>query len=717
MAETTEAPSMKREQGNISVHTEKLFPIIKKWLYSERNIFLRELISNGYDAIYKLERLHDIGEYKQAPPPGKVELKLDAKARTLSISDNGLGMTAEEVKKYINQIAFSGAEDFLAKYETAAAADNADDKAKSQANKAHEIIGHFGLGFFSAFMVAKRVELYTRSYTTTQAGDAVHWSCNDGSTEFTLEAAERAEVGTDIILHIADDCKEYLNEAKIKELAVQFSDFLPIVIAVNGKQVNQQNPLWQRPQAELKEEDYLKFYEHVFPGNEPPLFYVHLSIDFPFQVKSILYFPKLRMDMDVTKTGRLKLFCNNVFVSDNIVDIVPQYLNMLQGVLDSKDLPLNVSRSALQNDARVKKLAAHIVKKLADKLVSLMKNQRENYEGYWRDIHTFVKFGVINDVDFYEKVKSALLFNSLGGADAARAETNAKATEASLVKQTKTTAADEQHPLITLEAYKQRNPQLKDTVLYAANAENEHRYIADVQKLGAEVLLLDSPLDAHFMQFLETKLAPMRFARVDSAPAEELVAGGDAKKEQVLDEAGEKAYMEFFKTTLGLELQELSLKTLADKQTPALFVVNEQLRRFQEMSSLMQTQRGLPEQSLLGMTLVLNRAHPLIAQTRGWLRKQPTKVVKSAKADNEHVKDAEKAPAAQADAQADKAADGQPVKAETRPAPAAAELIKVKPVLQNIYDLALLRSGKLKGAALDAFLQRATGALTQEVKL
>ncbi|BBM89690.1 chaperone protein HtpG [Spirochaetota bacterium] len=733
-----------KEKGALSVHTEKLFPIIKKWLYSDREIFLRELISNAYDAIYKLERLGDMGEYKEVVPGGRVNIAVDATKRTLTISDNGLGMTGAEVKKYINQIAFSGAEEFLAKYEK--------DGTKQT------IIGHFGLGFFSAFMVADEIEIITRSHQfPKEKTGAVHWKCT-GTTDFTLASTERNDVGTDIILHLSKDNEDLLDEARIKELVIKFSDFLPIEIAVNDKKVNRQNPIWQKKATALTETDYKDFYKHLFPHSEEALFYVHIGIDYPFQVKGILYFPKIRADIDVTKTGRIKLFCNNVFVSDNVVEVIPQYLNMLQGVIDSPDIPLNVSRSALQSDVRVKKLGSHIVKKLADKLVSLAKNDRGTYEKYWKDIHPFVKFGVINDVDFYEKVKPALIFTSLsmkgsgggaptknteaatqkaGGDENAMKSPASKKSDSNVPKKSasndKADISDEvgegfvdkdprrtSHQMVTLEEYKANNPKLKDKILYATNEENEHRYIADVQKAGGEVLVLNSPIDPHFIQYLETKVS-LRFLRVDSAPVDELMASdheADLAKDKSLDEEGDKAYIEFFKKTLNIPSQDISFKTLADKETMALFIVNEHMRRFQEMSSLMNTETLKNDNQLLGMTLVLNRAHPIISKTRSWVRSH-------SKSSPSVILDKTGATIATAEGNEQKSSQQKSSPKTTEKATEKVNsdktVIKADPnienTLRNIYDLALLRAGKLKGEALELFVNRAGAALEQTIKL
>jgi molecular chaperone HtpG len=383
------------EKGTISVHTENIFPIIKRWLYSDKDIFLRELISNAADAINKLKMLGYSGEFEGSAEEGAIHVTLDKEARTLTIEDNGIGMTADEVKKYITQIAFSSAEEFIEKY-------------KSSEDVNQQIIGHFGLGFYSSFMVSQQVEIETRSYRPDS--EAVLWQC-DGTTSFDLGPSERTKRGTAVRLFIDQESEEFLEEAKIRELIRSYCDFLPIPITFNGEQANRQKPLWVTSPSSLTDEDYLEFYRYLYPLNEEPLFWVHLNTDYPFTLQGILYFPRLRPDLDFTK-GQIKLFCNQVFVTNNCEEIIPQFLMPLQGAVDSPDIPLNVSRSFLQADRTVRRISDYIAKKVADRLKELFQEDKAKYQQFWKDIHLFVKYGVMNSEKFYEQVKDIIIFHS-----------------------------------------------------------------------------------------------------------------------------------------------------------------------------------------------------------------------------------------------------------------------------------------------------------------
>ncbi|MBT6325357.1 MAG: molecular chaperone HtpG, partial [Bdellovibrionales bacterium] len=383
--------------GDISIHTQNILPIIKKWLYSEQDIFIRELMSNAFDAIKKLKTISVKESLTDLQREGKIDLIPNEKENTLTIKDNGLGMTSEEIQKYINQIAFSGAEEFVAKYK---------DKEDGE-----QIIGQFGLGFYSAFMVSTLVEINTKSYK--EGSQAVKWTC-DGSTSFSIVESDKEDVGTEIILHLSDDAKEYLAEERLKNLVERFSNFLPVDIQVNGKTANNQNPIWIQQPSELKEEDYKKFYNVLFPFKGDPLFWIHLNVDYPFNLKGILYFPKIAHELDGNK-GQVKLFCQQVFVTDNAKEILPEFLTLLQGAIDCPELPLNVSRSFLQQDPYVQKISKHIVKKVADKLIELHKNEKEQFEKHWEDINPFIKYGMMNDDSFYKKVENIVLFPSSSG--------------------------------------------------------------------------------------------------------------------------------------------------------------------------------------------------------------------------------------------------------------------------------------------------------------
>jgi len=557
---------MSEEKGAISVNTENLFPIIKKWLYSEHDIFLRELVSNSVDAITKLDRLSGLGEYKGEIKESFVDIKIDKKEKTIIVSDNGLGMSRDEVKKYINQIAFSGAKDFLEQYK--------------EGDSGSQIIGHFGLGFFSSFMVSDLVEIISRSYQENEA--AVHWKC-DGSTEFSLEDSDKKDRGTDVILHINAESEDFLDEQKIKDLVVRFSNFLPVEIRVNGKKANEQSALWNSKPAEDKEQEYLDFYQKLFPFGEDPLFHVHFTVDYPFNLKGILYFPKIRTDIDIKSQGRIKLFCNNVFVSDNIIDIIPPYLNLLQGVIDSPDIPLNVSRSFLQGDPKVKKIGSHIVNKVADRLVTLLKNKREKYAEYWEHIHVFIKFGCINDEKFFEKMKEGIIFKTVEG------------------------------KVKTIREYQDDNSKLKNKIIYCSDKDAQVSYINSIKNEEVEIAVFDSPIDSHLLQHLEMKMSPLRFVRVDSDIGEKLLAEDDHKKkdeEQKKRDEQFKELISLFKHHLEKEHLDIHADTFKDTSFAAMITLSEQMRRFSDMSFMMggKAGSGLPDFH----TLIINVENEVI---------------------------------------------------------------------------------------------------------
>ncbi len=554
---------IKEEKGNISVHTDNLFPIIKKWLYSDHDIFLRELISNAYDAITKLSRLSDLGQYQGKVPEPVIDIAVKKSDKTIIITDNGLGMTAEEVKKYINQIAFSGAKDFLDQYK--------------DGDESSQIIGHFGMGFFSSFMVAGKVEINTLSHQ--DGSEPVKWSC-EGSTAFEMSPSSKKEIGTEITLYLNSESEEFLDDKKINDLVKKYSNYIPATIKVNGKEANSREALWNKAPANLKDEDYKKFYNEVFPMEMDPLFHVHFSVDYPFHLKGIIYFPKNKNDFDVNRKGRIQLFCNNVFVSDNIIDIIPQYLNLLHGVLDSPDIPLNVSRSALQNDAQVRKIGSHIVSKIAEKLVDLFKKERDKFEIYWEDIHPFVKFGCLSDEKFHDKVHDCLIFKNLDGG------------------------------YITLKEYEEKNPKLKDKFIYANDKQQQVAYIEQVKSQGISVLLLDNPIDNHLIQHLEMKLSPKKFLRVDSdigsvLTAEEKKPNDEEQKKQ--EEENNKKYaplFEAFKEAVNNNTIDIKVESHPKNDFCGMLVVSEYMRRMSDMSSMMSG--SLPAGELQFHTLILN---------------------------------------------------------------------------------------------------------------
>jgi molecular chaperone HtpG len=560
------------EKGTISVHTENIFPIIKRWLYSDKDIFLRELISNAADAISKLRMLGYSGEFEGSADEGVIQVTLDKEARTLTIEDNGIGMTADEVKKYITQIAFSSAEEFIEQY-------------KSSEDVNQQIIGHFGLGFYSSFMVSERVEIETLSYRPES--EAVLWQC-DGTTSFEIGPSTRTKRGTAVRLFIDKESEEFLEEAKIKELIRSYCDFLPIQIMFNGEQANRQKPLWVSSPSSLTDEDYLEFYRYLYPMNEEPLFWVHLNTDYPFTLQGILYFPRLRPDIDFTK-GQIKLFCNQVFVTNNCEEIIPQFLTPLQGAVDSPDIPLNVSRSFLQADRTVRRISDYVAKKVADRLKELFQEEREKYQQYWKDIHLFVKYGVMNNDKFYEQVKDIIIFQS--------------------------TASEE---YTTLAEYLERNkklltdsPQKEKKVYYASDTSAQANYLELLKAQGVEALVLDSFIDSHFVNFLERHNPEARFARVDSEIHEQTLE--QDKANELVDAKTNKTRTEqlvdLFKVKLHLPKLNVRAEALKTQTIPAVLLLPESLRRFKEMTALMQQKQM---EFLEDHTLVLNTNHPLI---------------------------------------------------------------------------------------------------------
>ena len=541
--------------GTINVTTENIFPIIKQFLYSDQEIFLRELISNAVDATQKLRTLSLAGEVEGDLGNTTIEIKLDKEKKTLTISDKGIGMNKSEIDKYINQIAFSSAESFVKKYK---------DKAS--------VIGHFGLGFYSAFMVAKDVEIVTQSYKKAKT---VRWQC-DGSPEYTLEDAEKKDRGTDIILHIADDATEYLEETKINELLNKYCRFLPVEIAFgkkkdwkDGKEVetdelniiNQTTPAWVKAPADLKEEDYTQFYKDLYPMSEDPLFHIHLNVDYPFNLTGILYFPKIKNNVEVQK-NKIQLYSNQVFVTDAIENIVPEFLTLLHGVIDSPDIPLNVSRSALQSDANVKKIAGHITKKVADRLGDIFKNDRENFEAKWEDLSIFITYGMLTDEKFYERAIKFAMFENV----------------------------DKKH--FTYEEYKdvvKENQTDKDgnlVYIYSSNAVEQHSFIEAAKAKGYDVLLLDGQLDSHFVNHLEQKLDKIKFVRVDADVVDKLITKDDEIKSSFKSE--EEALIEpVFKIHAPKEGDyQIVFEGLSNTEMPIVITQSEFMRRMKDMSAM-----------------------------------------------------------------------------------------------------------------------------------
>jgi molecular chaperone HtpG len=555
------------KKGTLNVNTQDIFPIIKKFLYTDQEIFLRELISNATDATRKLEVLASKGEFKEELGDLSIEVKLDAKKKKLHIIDKGIGMTAEEVEKYINQIAFSSAEEFVKLYQD-----------KEDKNK---IIGHFGLGFYSSFMVAEKVEIITKSYK--EGAEAVKWECS-GSTDFSIDTTNKEERGTEIILHISKDSKEYAEEFKIKELLDKYCQFMPIEIIFGTEKVqeptgekdkdgnektkeiekpriiNNPNPIWTKQPTELKDEDYIQFYNELYPFSQPPLFWIHLNVDYPFNLTGILYFPKIQSNVELQK-NKIKLFSNQVYVTDTVDDIVPEFLTLLHGVIDSPDIPLNVSRSSLQADSNVKKISNYIVRKVADKLNELFKNSREDFNKKWDDIQTFVKYGMLTEEKFYDKAEKFALLKDVDG------------------------------NYFTIDEYQEKIKELqtdkdkKLVWLYTSNQDEQYSYIEIARKREYNILLLDDVLDSHFINRLEQKNENNQIKRIDAGPIDELV-NKDEKKESVLSKEAIEKIEKTYKDVIGDEKANIKSEALSPDDPPMLISEDEFMRRFNEMSKV-----------------------------------------------------------------------------------------------------------------------------------
>lgn len=553
------------EKGTISIHTENIFPIIKKFLYSDHEIFLRELVSNAVDASQKIKQLAQLGEYTGELGDLTVEVSFDEKKKTITVSDNGIGMTADEIKKYINQIAFSGATEFVEKYK---------DKADNQ-----QIIGHFGLGFYSAFMVAKKVEI--QSLSREEGAEPAHWICT-GDTEFEIKKGKRKNRGTDIILHIADDSEEFLNEHRLQGILDKYSKFLPIPIKFGQKEnqvedgkdkdgnpkyktekvdniINDTDPIWTKSPSDLKDQDYLDFYKTLYPFSDEPLFWIHLNVDYPFNLTGVLYFPKLKKDFEMQK-NKIQLYSRQVFITDEVKDIVPEFLQLLHGVIDSPDIPLNVSRSYLQSDSNVKKINGYITKKVADKLGELFKNDRKGYETKWEDIGVFVKYGMISEEKFDEKAKDFALVKNLEG----------------------------KH--FTIEEYKkhieanQTNKDKNVVALYTTNKDKQHGYIDTAQKRNYDVIELSGPIDSHFISHLEQKNDKLQLQRVDADVIDKLI-DKDEKKESVLSEKEQETIKEIFEKAINNKNNSVAVQPMATDDLPVTITLPEFIRRMKDMQA------------------------------------------------------------------------------------------------------------------------------------
>ncbi|MCL6434951.1 MAG: molecular chaperone HtpG [Leptolyngbyaceae cyanobacterium HOT.MB2.61] len=610
------------EQGNISIHTENIFPIIKKWLYSDHEIFLRELVSNAVDAINKLKMVSHSGEYSGDLGEPEILITIDKQKKTLAVSDNGIGMTADEVKKYINQVAFSSAEEFVQKYKTSAD---------------QQIIGHFGLGFYSSFMVASHVEIDTLSYQL--GAQPVNWAC-DGSTEFKLSESERRNRGTTVTLTLQEEEQEYLEPYRIRSLIKKYCDFMPYPIKLKviepskegeaaaeekpPEQINRQKAPWKESPNSLSKEDYLEFYRYLYPFQEDPLLWVHLNTDYPFVVNGILYFPKLKPDVDTTK-GQIKLFCNQVFVSDNCEEIIPRFLLPLRGVIDSVDIPLNVSRSFLQNDRTVRRIADYIAKKVGDRLKELYRDNREEYIRCWQDLGTFVKFGSINDDKFKKQVEDILIFRTTWQGSEAKDQGTGEPAETPSVQvqstegdvwQDVTSSPSSTSPYTTLKEYLERNrSRHENRVFYCTDEVSQATYVELHKKQGLEVLFMDSFIDTHFVSFLEREHPDVKFSRVDADLDDTLL--DKEQKSEIVDPTTNKTRSEQIKELFekALNRPKVTIRTEALKTDdpqgtpPAIVLLPEHLRRLREMNALLQQQAvEFPEEHIL----LINTAHPLI---------------------------------------------------------------------------------------------------------
>ena len=572
------ATNTEKSKGTLQIHSENILPIIKKWLYSDKDIFVRELVSNACDALYKIKTLRDHSEATATDEEFRVEIKIDKAARTLSFNDTGLGMTADEVEKYIAQLAFSGAQEFLEKY-------------KSKEEK-DQIIGHFGLGFYSAYMVAKKVEIQTLSYK--EGAEPAEWIC-DGSAEYEMGQGTRETRGTEITLFLNEDENEFLEESRIRTILDHYCSFLPYPIYLNGSHINNREPLWMKPVTECTDKDYLDFYQRLYPMEAAPLFWIHLNVDYPFHLKGILYFPKINRDTQLSK-NTVKLFCNRVFVSDNCKDVMPQYLTILQGAIDSPDIPLNVSRSYLQMDRTVRQLATHISKKVADKLSALFRTDKEAFLRSWEDIELIIKLGALQDDKFYEQVKSLLVWKNTKG------------------------------EWTTTEEYLERNREkTKDKIFYTTDPAKESHFLNLYTQQGIEVLCSGSSIDIHFMHLLEEKLRPVSFQRIDGGIDDAIL---DPSKEQsVLDAEGrtEGARLaNLIRSSLAVDKLEVEAKSLASDALPGFIVLDESSRRMRDYMAMSQRGNALPEAMMaVRKTFVVNTNNKLMKSIQTLNEKEP----------------------------------------------------------------------------------------------
>ena len=679
------------QKGNIGVTTENIFPVIKKFLYSDHEIFLREMVSNAVDATQKLKTLAQQGEFKGDMGDLTVHVTLDKDKGTITISDRGIGMTEEEIDKYINQIAFSGVNDFLEKYK----------------DNANNIIGHFGLGFYSSFMVSKKVEIVTKSYK--DGAKAVKWSC-DGSPAYEIDETEKEDRGSDIILYLDDDCKEFLEKEKIQQLLTKYCKFMAVPVAFGKKQewssekkemvdtaedniINDAEPLWTKAPSTLKDEDYKKFYRTLYPMSDEPMFWIHLNVDYPFNLTGILYFPRIKSNIDLQR-NKIQLYCNQVFVTDQVEGIVPEFLTLLHGVIDSPDIPLNVSRSYLQSDREVKKISTYITKKVADRLQAIFKEDRKQYEEKWDDLKLFINYGMLSEESFYDRAKEFALFKDTEG---------------------KFFTFDEYKTLIE-GSQKDKNDQL--IYLYATDKEEQYSYIQAAKDKGYSVLLLDGQLDVPAIQMLEQKFEKSRFTRVDSDIIDRLIVKDDAPKSNLTEEDSANLSQVFKSQTPKMEKTEfmVEVQSLGAEQRPVVITQNEWMRRMKEMSRFQQGMNfyaQMPD----SLNLVLNADHPLVKRVLEDCKAGTDEALKPIESElkgqearlaairqQQEKKKPEELTQDDKDMKADceKAIEEQKQKKESVLNSFAAG----NDIVHQLIDLALLQNGLLKGEALDKFLKR-----------
>lgn len=677
------------QKGNIDITTENIFPVIKKFLYSDHEIFLREIVSNAVDATQKLKTYSSKGDFKGEMGDLTIRIAVNKDAKTITISDRGIGMTAEEIDKYINQIAFSGANDFLEKYK----------------NDANAIIGHFGLGFYSSFMVADKVEIITKSYR--EDAKAVKWSC-DGSPAFEIDECDKAERGTDIVLHVSEDCKEFLENSKINELLQKYCRFLPVPVAFgkktewkDGKQVeteednivNDTNPLWMQTPSTLKDEDYKSFYRKLYPMGDDPLFWIHLNVDFPFHLTGILYFPKIKNNIEIHR-NKIQLYCNQVFVTDEVENIVPEFLTLLHGVIDSPDIPLNVSRSYLQSDSNVKKISTYITKKVCDRLLSIFKNNRKEYEEKWDNLKLFIHYGMLSEPDFYDKASKFSLLKDVEGKYFTYEEYR------ELIKENQT---DKEGNLI---------------YLYANNTEEQFSYIEAAKAKGYSVLLLDGQLDAPLVGLLEQKFEKSRFTRVDADVIDRLIAKENNAENALTPQETERLAMVFKAEMPHIEKTEfqVEVQSMGESALPVIITQSEYMRRMKEMSRIQPGMAFYGEMPDM-YNFIVNADHPVVKAILADANAQLNNTLAPVEAELKGLearhtalesafKDKKEEEISADDREMLKQCNDSISEQKQKEKEIFSAYAKGNRTISQLLDIALLQNGQLKGAALDKFIKR-----------